>query len=27
LIDRYYTYYDRTQIVATMGKNVLENKK
>jgi len=27
LIDRYYTYYDRTQIVATMGKNMLENKK
>jgi hypothetical protein len=27
LIDRYYTYYDRTQIVAIMGKNVLESKK
>jgi hypothetical protein len=27
LIDRYYTYYDRTQIVAIMGKNVLEKKK
>lgn len=27
LIDRYYTYYDRTQIVARMGKNVLESKK
>jgi hypothetical protein len=27
LIDRYYTYYDRTQIVAVMGKNVLESKK
>ncbi len=27
LIDRYYTYYDRTQIVATMGKDLLKNKK
>jgi hypothetical protein len=27
MIDRYYTYYDRTKIVAAMGKNVLENKK
>jgi hypothetical protein len=27
LIDRYYTYYDRTQIVAIMGKNILESKK
>ncbi len=27
LIDRYYTYYDRTKIVAAMGKNVLESKK
>jgi hypothetical protein len=27
LIDRYYTYYDRSQIVAIMGKNVLESKK
>jgi hypothetical protein len=27
LIDRYYTYSDRTKIVAAMGKNVLENKK
>jgi ketosteroid isomerase-like protein len=27
LIDRYYTYYDRTQIVALMGKNLLEKKK
>ncbi len=27
LIDRYYTYYDRTQIVAIMGKDLLKNKK
>jgi hypothetical protein len=27
LIDRYYTYYDRTKIVAAMGKNVLDSKK
>ncbi len=27
LIDRYYTYYDRTPIVAAMGKNILEKKK
>ena len=27
LIDRYYTYYDRTKIVAIMGKNILEVKK
>jgi hypothetical protein len=27
LIDRYYTYYDRTEIVSAMGKNVLETKK
>jgi hypothetical protein len=27
LIDRYYTYYDRTQIVAIMGKNMLDSKK